>query len=244
MSADAEEKRRYEQAQRRYEAAMSPEYQAALRAQTEYDATPEGQRMLAAELETADPAAARGLRARATAGVSARRAWREQAGFMGAEDAAASDDAWRAMVALRHELGYQASLLAAQTEGFGDPPDISVGPVLALFDEVARLDREQRDPAEAETVDPLSYATRADLVAEWVDADLRQADPGDVPVLIALGLDVRWDVETSTVIVRGDLDAAHRWGYATGATRADGSTEVVLAPCIDVHFARSNRSTA
>lgn len=214
-------------------AAESDEYRRALDAQQDYDSTPEGRRELEAALAAADAQARRPIRARIVSGAAARRFRREQAALMPAPLKRSDPryEARRELAAARESIARALGYAAAEADAFSRPTP-------ATMERLSAANRAALDAAHRAETDPSPHAhlewpgPRAE--APWAAGPTKRAEPGDVAILLLLGVDARW--VDDALLVDGHTARAESWGYRLEPT-GDRGHVVTSRPDVAGHLA-------
>lgn len=194
-------------------AVLSPEYQAALAAQIDYDSTSEGQGILDNALkEATDPDQIKHLIARKLAGKYSGVARSEQVAFMPPVEQRNSPryKPYNSLAKARERIAREYGCAAAEANAWSkvSPPTIST--VFELFDEVLGYEKELGLP----TIlwrHPHLFAKSTER-APWLGSPFtRKVDVGDVIKLTALGMEAVF--RSGRVFATGNPDGAFRWGY-------------------------------
>ncbi|MCL3862939.1 hypothetical protein [Actinotalea sp. K2] len=209
-------------------AASSPEYQRALEAQQDYDSTLEGQRLLTEALASAPEDGRASLVARLHSGKAAARFRREQAALMppAVRRSEPTAGARRRLATERENLARLLGFAAAETGNFTKPTPRTISRLEETCARVLAADLEaQPDP------DPFGHlrwpAPRP--TAPWTGERTQPAHPGDVAVLILLGVDASWT--GGELLVDGPNESGRAWGYEFTEVKNGGSV-VTGAPAI------------
>ena len=217
-------------AQRRYEAAQSPEYKAALAAQIDYDSTPEGQKVLTGKIEASnDPGELRGLIARKVAGEHARAFGREFWVFVPpmVKRGEPGYREYRALVNARDELIRTLACAAAETNVWTKPSPSTAQQIFEKLEEVVEREKAAGHKPSSWR-HPHLLAASSDR-APWLGTRTdRPVHVGDVAILTVLGMDASW--QAGTLVATGNPDAMHRWGYSASLAADQKTWVVATAP--------------
>jgi len=227
-------------AERTREAVASPEYQAALAAQIDYDSTTKGQDELRLALENCqDDENRRGLRARLVGGRESRRFRQEQVVFMPPR-LPGGHPARRAFAEIatgREELARLLGIAAAEADCWGAVTHHTAKELRNSQRRVSDLDYAYRPGRTADMVDPAWWrgAPAAEMAAgaPWRGSVAsRPVSPGDVGVLILLGATDPLVLQDGSVVVAEDCAPARAWGYCLEATTGTDAFVVTTSPWI------------
>lgn len=219
-------------------AVETSEYRAALEAQQDYESTPEGRRRLQQAFAAAtSDSERRSLRARIVSGASARRFRQEQAALMppGLKRSDAGYEARTRLAEAREDVARLLGFAAAESDALRVPTQ-------RTFERLRRASRAalEADLALHRVALPWRHMMLPSQPGEelppWVGKRVAAPEPGDVAVLLMLGVDAQW--LDDALVIKGDWSAAAAWGYRVEASAGDLAT-VAARPQITASTASS-----